>query len=254
LVHYLNRGWAIHNTISNAWEISSKYATLPIMAKNLLVLGLRLFEYGRIFMVPIFLFMLLNLKKIKTNKNLKMIILCAFTQALFILPIVVIYQNSFSTRYFLPLLILMLFGTLYYITTYWRKPISILVFFFVLQFGGYFIVYPQKTAMPWDSTPAHWPYYSLREKMFQYIETEKIGFDNISADFNLYGYQRIKDLKREYTITQDPIKKYYIHTNISNATDDLINDLGNNKKWVLIKRFQKRGVFIELYKKQYINR
>jgi hypothetical protein len=246
-IHYLSRGWAIHNSVSNAWSSSAQLASPSIMLKNVAVLALRIFEYGRIIIALVFLFMLFRTQLFLNNIHIKTIFLGAICQAIIFFPLVISYQNQFSTRYFLPFIILLNISVVAFLLFFLKRKNFVFILL-ITNICGYFVVYPQKIAMSWDCTPAHWPYYSLRENILNFVENENIKPSDISGGFSIYGNQKNKDLKRNYTINQEPIKKYYIHTNISNPTDEIIKEFNNHSKWKIIKRVEKTGVFVELYK------
>ena len=163
---YLKKHWIIHNSVSKKWEEYSRLASFTEIIRNIGLVIWRLIDYGRIGIWVIFsVIIFLSLKR-KTLfdeffKNTFYIALCQFVV---IFPVVIIYKNPFGHRYFLPVIIPVTIAVIYWILKYarFKKLIYILTFGIILS--GYFWVYPVKIAQGWDATPAHWPYYSCKER------------------------------------------------------------------------------------------
>ena len=130
--------------------------------------------------------------------------------------------------------------------------IFVLVFF--LLTGNFFVYFsPEKRAKNWDTTLGHLPFYELRERCFEYMETNNIPYENASAGFCLSGNQRYIDLKPEYRYIYNAEKRhekqYFIYSNISNLPDEIIDELHDKSQWTLLKKFKKGAVFISLYER-----
>lgn len=96
------------------------------------------------------------------------------------------------------------------------------------------------------------PYYELRKECFDYIDKEKIDYEKISAGFALYGNRRyIELIDEDKRIASDKkLKEYVIYSNISNMEDDKVDSLKQSGQWKVIKRFEKKPIFIEIYKRK----
>ena len=96
---------------------------------------------------------------------------------------------------------------------------------------------------------AHLPYYEVRKECFDYIDQQKLDYKDISAGFSLYGDRKFAELKNAgKAVDNDPNKKYFIYSNISNVEDSLAYALKNKTQWEPVKRFEKGVIFIQIYK------
>lgn len=112
-----------------------------------------------------------------------------------------------------------------------------------------FWVYPEKIAHSWDATLAHIPYYELRKDCFNYIEGNNISFSDVSGGFCFSGQQRyIELLDRDFFISDNPNNKYFIYSNISNLSDDFIEEINNPNNWEKVKSFEKGFIFVSFYR------
>jgi len=115
------------------------------------------------------------------------------------------------------------------------------------------MIYPVKIAQGWDSTTAHWPYYSLRNEMLDFIEQKQINEDSISSFFpNISSSKYIeldnnpfnfKDFKYSNT-------EFVLYSNIFNIDDDIIDELFHSGKWNKIKVLRDRRITFILFKKK----
>ena len=158
----------------------------------------------------------------------------------------------FTSRYFLPqyslLTILIAFILYKYLPLKKLKIIFIITLF--LELTGNFWIYPEKTAVAWDGTLAHLPFYNLRKECFNYIDSQKINYPEINAGFCLYGKRKyIEMINSPKSIEGKTNGKYYIYSNISNESDELIEELNNKNIWKKVKQFQQWPVHIIIYKK-----
>src|SRR5690606_9475145 len=115
-------------------------------------------------------------------------------------------------------------------------------------------IYPEKTAMAWDATLAHVPYYQLRKDMFDYLETNDYDYSKIGGGFGFSSNQRYVDLKGRDLIIADSFDlDYFIYSNISNLPDEHIDALNNSELWEPIRTFSKGAVFVSLYQNKRTN-
>lgn len=251
------RGWFFTNS-----PYAEHYALPDSLQKIIAHLAgfvIRLIENGRIFIWLLGLYITYRTIKTKSfldNKSKVLFLFLVLLTGLYVL-FVFITQMPFSPRYFMPLYfmltILVLQGVIKFMNEKNIRLVFIMVLFFELT--GHFWIYPEKVAKSWESTLAHLPYYELREECFNYIDSQKLDYNEISAGFCLYGNRRFIELNNKVThIGSKPDRKYFIYSNISNLEDEIVDELKNKTRWEQITEFKKGYVFIRIYQKQEVER
>ncbi len=254
LTFYFEKGWIIHNTVSNSWSESSEYASLQDMAKNTVIIFKNLGDYGRIYALAgsgllVLLFFFERRKFSKVDKILLALILSQFI--IFYLT-TVIYRNSISMRYFIPV---SLFITLFFLISVFRnfrKKYTIAALALISTINGYFWSYPINIASNWDCTPAHWPYYDLRKKMKDYIVSKKINTDEVGTFFPNARSFKVTELSRDqsgFANVDFNKNRYIFFSNVYNVDDEALQELFNSSKWKLIKQFSNGKIFVSLYER-----
>jgi len=118
--------------------------------------------------------------------------------------------------------------------------------------SGNFWIYPDQIAKGWDSTLAHLPWYKIRSEMIQYIENEKIPFDQVGTDFpNTATFENIDLNGRNVSFPEKNMQTnpYIFYSNIFNGfSDQELNDL--KTKWIVVKDIERCGVKGVLYKRR----
>ena len=244
------QGWFFSN--SKFSEAQKAPNSIIFILKHLCDLCLRLIENGRILIWIISFYVIWKTYK----KNLKISALYKFISIFFLLlttlylSFVFLTKMPFLTRYFMPHIFLLTLFTVDGLTKLVNK--NKVKYFFILilcfELTGHFWIYPEKITKIWDSTLAHLPYYSLRDKCFNYIDQQKIDYKDISAGFCLYDNRQFVELKKSKKIVgKNNENKYFIYSNISNVPDDWIDEFNNKNLWKPIKSFKQGFVFITIY-------
>jgi len=254
--YFIVRGWFFTNSPY------AEHYILPNSLQKIIVhlasFIIRLIENGRIFiwLLGIYItYQTIKSKSILDSKTKALILFFILLTALYLL-FVFITQMPFSPRYFMPIYFMLIILVLQGVIKFMDEKRIQLVFILVLCFEltGHFWIYPEKVAKSWESTLAHLPYYELREECFNYIDSQKLDYNDISAGFCLYGNRRFIELNNKVThIGSKPDREYFIYSNISNLEDEIIDELQNNFKWKPIKEFKKGYVFIRIYQKLELN-
>lgn len=254
--HYLETGWIGYHE-NSPWAPAFEQVDFNGFVKNILVLGWRLVDFGRIFLWIIIL--LLGLKMYQNKKafdlKTKQLILLLLSLILFLTPALVIHKYLLGHRYLLPIFLVIDLIAFYFIyNSSLLKKSKILIFsicLLALSTGNLWI-YPNKISQGWDSTLAHLPYYELRKKMINYIEKEKIPFQQIGSAFpNLLALKYIDLTEEEKHFEEKDLnhQEYIFYSNIFNDfSDDELNEL--EKDWIKIKAFEKLNVCVILYQKK----
>ncbi|WP_143255045.1 hypothetical protein [Alkalitalea saponilacus] len=254
-LHYISKGWIIHNINSDNWTSSSKFAPFPLVIKNIIVFFWQLADYGRIILWAICGFTFLKQLKTRSSVDNKTAILMVLiiSQTIIWFPITVAYQNAFGHRYFLPIIVLLPYLTLLVIRSYLNQKKILTAICIIALIGGYFIVYPKKTAQGWDATPAHWPYYSLRKEMINYIDDQSIDKNSISSFFpNLASSYNI-DLDTENTFKFNQFDKeksqYVFYSNVYNMSDEAIDLLFYSNSFSKKHVIKKGQIYVILFER-----
>jgi len=251
---YLQKHWIIHNTVSKKWEEFSEFASINGILRNIGVVAWRLIDYGRIgiwIILSVILFLSLKRRTLFDTffKNTFYIALCQF---IVIFPVVILYKNPFGHRYFLPVIIPISIAVIYWILKYSRFRVTIYLLTFILVLSGSFWVYPDKIAQGWDATPAHWPYYSLRNEMMDYLKINKIPLSIVGSFFPNIASFKLIDLSDDNRSFKDAdLKKedYILFSNVYNQSDEIIDSLFSQKNWTKEKIIKKRGVYMILFRR-----
>lgn len=251
---YLHKHWIINNTVSKKWEEFSKFASITGILRNIGLVAWRLIDYGRIgiwILLSIILFMSYKRKTLFDSffKNTFYIALCQF---IVIFPIVIIYKNPFGHRYFLPVIIPVSIAIVYWILKYSRFRYVTYILIFIVVVSGSFWVYPDKIAQGWDATPAHWPYYSERNEMLDYLKTNKIPLSSVGSFFPNIASFKLTDLSDDDQSFKDADlekEEYILFSNVYNQSDEIIDKLFLSNNWTIEKTIKKRSVYMILYRR-----
>jgi len=184
------------------------------------------------------------LKKKKESQLTLLYILLLVTLGMLTIPFVGLMNH----RYYLPLQIIAILLAFSYL----QKRTVIYSWMLVLALVlGNLIIYPKEIAQGWDSTAAHWPYYSLERQMNNYIQSESaLGMHEVGTAFPLYNKREhlaLDDSKPSYHPYDFSKDKYILWSNINNDyTDDQMAKLS---EWKIVKQLESRGVTMILYQR-----
>lgn len=227
-------------------------ASLSMFVKNIINLGIRMFDSGRI-VVWILLFATIlkmgvkNFISFVVRSPLSIIYLSVlFTLSLVTIPV----TNPFGDRYFIVLYILLALITGQLLSKIYetRKIRIIFISMILVLVSGNFWVYSERISKAWDSVLCHLPYYSLRQEMIAYIEEQGINVNDVSASFPLdsfFSNTEANTDNRSFSPVNLDKSQYIIYTNIYNWDDESINTL--HADWKLQKEFKRGLIFFQLY-------
>lgn len=248
-----HKGWVIHNTVSNSWVESGKFASFNEVLFNVGVFIWRLIDYGRVLIYLFFSVLLITIIKNKkiNNKKIQILLLLAFSQFLVFFPIIIIYKNPFAHRYLIPIIIPVTILTVYWIKIYFSKPNLYLSILFISLISGHFWLYPEKLSQGWDGSTIHWNLFELEGKMEAFIEKNNVEKKQIGTFFSLYQskyYSHIDSIKNGYKKANMNKDKYILYSNSFNVSDGVIDSLSSDKYFTLLKEYRKNRIFLKLYK------
>jgi len=250
-IYYLiGRGWFFADSTSNVHY--SLPGGITRTGKHLAEFGIRSVENGRIAIWItgiVVAYATMKAKKSLSAEYRSTLLFFGLLTGLYLL-FVFITQMPFSGRYFMPQFFLLTLLALKGARQFYCEKKMRILFIVILCFEltGHFWIYPDKIAKSWDCTLAHLPYYELREECFNYIDQQKLDYNDISAGFCLYGNRRFIELKNEdKKVGTDFNRKYFIYSNISNIEDSRVDELKNKAHWMPIRSFEKGFVIITIY-------
>lgn len=254
MTFYIEKGWIVHNTVSNRWPQSGQFASSKDVLRNTIVIGKNFLDFGRgFFIISVFIILFQFIKRKNFDKNYKVLLGIAVAQFTVFFFTTVIYRNSISIRYFLPVSIILSIFFFVWVFRNIKKKYLIISLCFVSLINGYFWQYPINIATAWDCTPAHWHYYGLRNKMNSFIKTTNIDENKVGTFFpndNTFKMIDLNDEDYKFSDVDFENNQYILFSNIYNADDNSIKELSDYKRWELIKQFSKGNVFVSLYRKK----
>ncbi len=256
LYHYLQTGWIGYHADS-PWAPGFEKVNLRGFFKNVMVLGWRLLDFGRLILWGVLI--VFFIKKWPFWKSLdpaQKRVGGMFLSSLLLLSITfLIYSKLQGHRYLLPVFISFNFVFMVWIKSIVQtKKKQVLIY--LLALGAYIFgntwIYPDKISQGWDSTLAHWPYYEQRGNMLEYLEKADIELYEIGTAFPEIGPLHFKDLSgdlsemKEQDLSKD---SYILYSNIMNDfSDEQIDTLRNH--WKVLKKFENKGIKVILYGKE----
>lgn len=261
--HYYAVGWIGYHPDMPWAECFQKIESVYEFFRNVIVMGWRFLDFGRIVIWLLLVYVIFQMQR-KKNRGTSSL---TFNEAsIVILFILLIITSSYSflfhkllsgPRYLFPhyaLIALIVFILLNKVLNAQRVKIFALITSLILLSGN-LLKYPDRISTGWDVTLSHLPFYQLRENMLDYLSSESIPLDKVSSGFCISGDQHNIDLSspigtiiHDYTSYEET--DYFIYSNISNLEDYVIDDITDESKYTLIKKFKKGNVFMSLYKKK----
>jgi hypothetical protein len=222
---------------------------------NVVILGWRLIDFGRFFVWITGAFCLWHFYRHRPAipQNLKSIIILTVLIFLSLAHAVILRKGLSAHRYLLPVYITFMLLVTYYLFEVIESPSLRKLFFWIMLAGllsGNFWVYPDRIAKGWDATLAYLPYFPLREKMMNYMETEGIKPNETGTMFPNLRKLDFIDLNgnmQTFAVLNLKTNKYVFYSNVFNdlAKSDL-SELQN--KWKIVKELRFLQVKVILYK------
>lgn len=264
--HHQATGWTGYHP-GSPWAPAFEMASGTGWLRNLLVVGWRWTDFGRIF-EWITLFFLAGhfgwkffLEKPATGSLLKENWLGrgtvpALLGALILLltPTALAYKMLSAHRYFLPV-----FTTVHLLTFHliarseWVSSRKKQLFALLLAglLSGNCWIYPSGISMDWDATLAHLPYHRLRADMVRYIESEEIIFSSVGTAFpniNTGENLLLNGDQRQFVEKDFARNEYILASNVFNDfSKEDFHTLEHN--WQIIREAHSFGIWLKLYKR-----
>ena len=254
IYHYITTGWNLKHEAS-PWIGCFETVNFTGFLRNILIVIWRLVDFGRLFfwICGIYFLTLFLKKKIRFDEKIKILIILMLLALMINLPSMLLYKVLAGHRYLMIIFILLTILITYILfEKISNKKLSRFIYLALIigLLSGYFWIYPDKIAKGWDSTIAHMPYYNLRKKMINYIDTEGIPFNEIGSEVPNITEFKFIDLNNDdriFLLKDFTAHKYIFYSNIYNMfTDEEIDILKN--KWLVEKEFRCLNVYVRLYR------
>jgi hypothetical protein len=260
--HQHAAGWTGFHADS-PWAPAFERARGAGFLKNILVLGWRWTDIGRVFEWAVLAVVVAAggwrfLKKNATDatvrghrSGLALLFLCL---VVFLSPAALLYQNLSAHRYFLPGFLALHLLVFHFLSTSDGTLQRKIVLFLVLLLGlgtGNCWVYPQGISMDWDATLAHRPYHPLRAEMLYFIDQEKIPLEGIGTAFpnvNTGEHLLLNGDRRKMADKDFEQNSYMLISNVFNDFSKAEHSV-LQREWTPLKRLENRGVWLELYQR-----
>lgn len=280
--HQEATGWTGFH-VDSPWARAFEPARGIALAKNLLVLGWRWVDFGRVFEWIAFAIALTAMarrmarqdgnsarrgwsgtnlvqlgKYLFRQNEFRVLALLAICLVLFLSPSALLYSNLSAHRYFLPgfLAVHLLFFHLLSVADLPKSLKTALFSLLLIGHGtGNCWIYPQGVATGWDATLAHRPYHKLRAEMLRFIEQENIPIEDIGTAFpniNKGAYLLLNGDQRSFVRKDFSGNRFVL---ISNVFNDFSKKEHRHlqQEWILLNHLEHAGVWLELYQKRKVN-
>ncbi|MFO7369950.1 MAG: hypothetical protein R6X09_06750 [Bacteroidales bacterium] len=251
--HYHSKGWIGYHA-GSPWAPSFEKVDFREFLYNLAIFFWRLIDSGRIVLWLVLLMVIAFCKKgVQLTENLKILGILGILMILILPASMLLHSNLLAHRYLLPIYLTFTLFVCYIVfeqtlNDKLKKPLFIMMSLGLIT--GNFWVYPDHIAKGWDATLAHVPYYHLRNKMVDYIETTGIPYAEIGTAFpNLASFKYTDLSANDQSFAEKDLtcNKYVFYSNVMNDFSDAeIDELKNS--WIVEKKIRRLQVYVVLYR------
>ncbi len=243
----MTKGW-LQSHPDSPWAELWQVASPQIFLRNILVLGHRYADFGRVFILLFIIYSVFRFKKLLFTKEIKQLLLLAITSVFVVTITSLIATNTMGHRYFITSFIaIALIGFLIMSQFYKNKKIIYSLLFIGLITGNLWI-YPRDIAQGWDASLAHVPYFQLRQDAIKYMDKNNIKIEETATFFpnatRIDNVDLSGDMRHFETYTSK--NAYIFYADVFNLTDEQYKNLDTN--YTIIREFRKRGIHLFIYK------
>ena len=251
--HYTQKSWIGYHETS-PWAVSFQQVDFKGILKNVVVLGWRLIDFGRIFLwITSFWLVIKYYSLYRKDKKIKELILIFIVVMICSTISFILYKGLNAHRYILPVYLTFSLLVIYMVFNNVSIKKSMIAALLCLGLiSGHFWIYPTNISQGWDASLAHLPYYSLRDQIIADMKTQSIPIDQVACVFPNNSEQQFMDLsnsKIRHTAFDHDTSKYVLYSNIYNDFSDLDVEI-ISKKYRVISHHKKMGIFITLYERK----
>lgn len=240
----------IQTNPDSPWAGFWHLASLKTFIRNILLLGHRFLDFGRVFIFIFLIYSFIKLKKRVLSKEVIQLIVIGISSILLVSIINTLSTNTMGHRYFITANMLFVFLAAYIWFHFFNSKKTIFAFLFMALLTGNLWIYPRNIAQGWDASLAHLPYHSLRIEALKYLDDQEIPIEETgSFSINVYPIDAIDysgDMRAFSSYTG--FNKYLFYSNVFNLTDEQYENIDTNYK--IIKTFSKFRIHIYIYKRK----
>ncbi len=258
--HYYAKGWVGYPR-NSTWAAGFEFVPLPRMGINVLVLGWRIVDLGKIatvlvFVVFLFRWLTRRFSVAAERKVLLQSLFFLFLGLFFItsLPLAM-YQGLLTHRYFMSLSACMaLIAVLLISQSQFRYKQGLIVFMVLVQLSGHFWTYPQRMSQGWEGTLGHLYFYNMRKEFRAYMQQQGITKDQVASSSTLMQADKKIDLGIDtvrYKDFEQDSTAYIWYCNVSNAMNNRVAYYFNN--FDIVKREKRGHVEMVLFRRRAVN-
>ena len=246
----LDKGWLISNPYEmwgNSTSFDSVYDFIRNTCWNLLVVGHRYVDFGRIIPILLIIYTFFFKREIFTQK-LKNLLVISFFSVSVVIAVSLVIKNNIDHRYFI-ISFIALNLLAFILVSHYKHRVMLYTMLFVSLLSGSFYVYPDRIAEQWDSTMAYYPYWKLRSQALTYMEEQHIPIERTATFFPNHSVDEVElnNDKRTFQ-TFDSNNDYVFFSNVLVMYDDEYYSVMND--YVLVKQFKKMGIRVEIRKRK----
>ncbi len=240
-------GWLFTHPDS-PWSSLWHFVSFNEFIFNVLVIGQRFMDFGRIFILFVVVIGLF-LKRKSINKEISTLVIISLFSTIVIIIVSLISTNTMGHRYFIvSYLALSLLS--FILIQYFRFKKVVYIGLLSSLLLGNLIVYSDEFAQGWDASLAHLPYWDLRKNAIRYMDNKQLSISETSSFFPNNTTINNVDLNGDMRsfIKFSGTEKYVFYSNVYNLSDDELKKLHQN--YHILKSFEKRNVRIEIMQKK----
>jgi hypothetical protein len=254
--HYWVKGWVGYPK-NSTWAAGFEIMKPARILRNILVLGWRIVDLGKIFTIIVFLFLACKWVRGKMNfeegqrqiaKSLFVLIVALFL--ITALPLT-LYQGLLGHRYLLPLTISISILTAYLL---FHSNIRYKMFVFttmvLVQLSGHFWTYPRAVSQGWEGTLGHLFFYKMQKEFRDFMVEKGIPKDEVAtsptlmkSDYRLFLTNDTTTFKEFETDTT----QYVWYCNVTNAMNRQADYYFRN--FEIVKQERRGNVEMVLFKR-----
>lgn len=247
----VTKGWISSHPLENwgnAWGFSTFKEFFSNLLRNILVLGQRFTDFGRIIPILFILTTIFIKRKSIEWKQINLLLIIFFFSTIIIYITSLLIMNPMGHRYYIPSYLCLGLISFVLINKYKIKKIIYAGLLSSLLLGNT-IVYSDSFSQGWDASLAHLPYWDLRKNAIEYMDDKQIDISKTASFFPNYTSIDNVDLNGDIRsfIGFSGIETYVFYSNVYNLSDEHLKIL--SQEYHIIKSFEKCNVRIELMQK-----
>jgi hypothetical protein len=245
LFHWYAKHWiGFHQ--NSPWAESFAWVNPHQMIKNIALIIWRFADYGRILVLIFLLFVLwMDRKSIAKDINIKNGVVLLICLAIPLVAPGIVFSHLTAHRYYMPIYFLLIFG-LVWVTYYSSLKASIknviVSFSFIALLTGHFWKYPNHIAQGWDCVLIHRSYFSIHEKMIEFMRNHNINKNEVATFFPSIASTKVTHLNSDTTafLTWNDPEAVYVY--VSSVHNDAPDDIWKKVKTIKPIWFKKEGL------------